>query len=250
MDNNTLDKANIDNLTALWRTMGAAPVAGAAGSGWHANTHWPHRYWCDWGREPTLNGQALPARLPSRAMVPVWAAGEDNSPFEQALIARGLGVCLEQRAMHLSLSEWVAEPRDELRIRPVTGAGLVAGWTRLGSRAFGYDIDERVIRRIAGDPGVRLLLAEREGQAVATALLYKTGSVIGVHQVGVPPELQGQGIAYGLMLRLIAACRDWGGHHITLQASSAGEGLYRRLGFEPSFRIRSYRRPEPERQTA
>ncbi|WP_116473537.1 GNAT family N-acetyltransferase [Zobellella maritima] len=249
MDSNILDKANIDNLTALWRTMGAEPAVGGDLPGWHACPGWPHRYWFDWGHEPASNW-LLPARLPDRAMVPIWAAGRDSSPFEQTLITRGFGVCLEQRAMHLSLSDWVVEPGDALRIRSVTTSGQVTDWTRICSRAFGYAIDETVIRRISEMPGVRLLLAEREGEAVATALLYKTGSVIGVHQVGVPPEHQGQGIAYGLMHRLIAVCQGWGGRYITLQASSAGEGLYRRLGFEPRFMIRSYRRAEPERQTA
>ncbi|GAA3526476.1 hypothetical protein GCM10022394_01980 [Zobellella aerophila] len=83
---------------------------------------------------------------------------------------------------------------------------------------------------------------------MATALLNKTGEVIGVHQVGVPPEHRGKGIANGLMQRLIAACQDWGDRHITLQASGAGEDLYRRQGFEPRFRIKSYRRREPMQQ--
>lgn len=245
MDCKTLDKANIDNLTALWRTMGARPVPDADMPGLQACTGWPHRYWFDWGREPASAWQRLPARLPPRAMMPIWAADQRISPLEQALTAQGFTVCLEQQAMHLSLSGSVVVPRDELQVRPVITPEQVASWTQVCSRAFGYAVDASVIQRIASQPGVRLLLAKLEEKTVATALLYKTGEVIGLHQVGVPPEHQGKGIAYGLMHRLIAACQDWGGHHITLQASSAGEGLYRRLGFEPRFRIRSYRRAEP-----
>ncbi|GAA3526467.1 hypothetical protein [Zobellella aerophila] len=49
--------------------------------------------------------------------------------------------------MHLSLSDRVVEPRDELQIRPMTASGQIAGWTQVCSRAFGYAIDETVIRR-------------------------------------------------------------------------------------------------------
>lgn len=240
MDNQALDKANIDNLTGLWRAMGTRSDSGITGL--HASAGWPNRWWFDWGEEPAAPGDDLLAQLPSEATVPVWAADERNDPLQQALAGNGLAVRLEQRAMHLNLDSWADASPGELQLSRVASLPQVDSWTDVCSRAFGYQIDVAVTQRIAKDPAVRLLQARLEESVVATALLYKTGRVIGVHQVGVPPQYRGRGIAGDLMRAILTACRDWQARFVTLQASAAGEGLYRKLGFESRFRIDSYRR--------
>lgn len=243
MDDKALDKANIDNLTALWRAMGTRAASGVPGL--HASAGWPDRCWFDWGEEPAAPAGDLLAHLPPTAMVPVWAADERNSPLEQALVRDGFAVCLEQRAMHLNLDGWTGTSPAPLQLARVTSLSQVESWTGACSRAFGYRIDVAPIRRIARDPAVRLLQARVDGRLAATALLYKTGGVIGVHQLGVLPEYRGRGVAGALMRNILAACREWQGRFVTLQSSVAGEGLYRKLGFVPRFNIRSYRRPGP-----
>lgn len=241
MDKHALDKANIDNLTALWRAMGASAVSGAPGL--HACTGWPDRHWFDWGREPAAVADDLSARLPPRAMVPVWAAGDRKSPLQRALENSGLAVCLEQLAMYLPLEDWAGSPGSGLHIERVSSPAQVQSWTDACSRAFGYRIDVAPIERLAGHPAARLLLATEGEVPLATALLFKTGPVIGVHQVGVVPEMRGKGIAVALMQDILNTCREWRGECVTLQASAAGKGLYRKLGFRPQFRIASYRNP-------
>lgn len=240
MDDRALDKANIDNLTALWRAMGSR-----ADSGLHASAGWPHRWWFDWGEEPAAPAGGLLVQLPPAAMVPVWAADERNSPLEQALVRSGFTVCLEQRAMHLKLDDWTGGAPAQLRLTRVTSLSQTESWTRVCSHAFGYRIDVAPIRRIASDSAARLLLARVDGRLAATALLYKTGEVIGVHQLGVLPEYRGRGVAGALLRNILADCRQWRGRYVTLQSSAAGEGLYRKLGFAPRFNIRTYRRPAP-----
>lgn len=240
MDDKALDKANIDNLTALWRAMGTRPDSGIAGL--HASAGWPNRWWFDWGEEPAAPEDDLLAQLPPQATVPLWAADERKNPLERALASSGFAVCLEQRAMHLNLDSWADVSPGELQLSRVASLPQVESWTDICSRAFGYPIDVAVIQRIAKDPAVRLLQARIEEKVVATALLYKTGTVIGMHQAGVPPEYRGKGIAGALMRNILTACGEWQGRFVTLQASAAGEGLYRKLGFESRFRIDSYRR--------
>lgn len=235
MNDTQLDKANIDNLTALWRAMGSEP-GGMAGL--QASRGWPHRFWFDWGHQPLYERHEL-ARLPPRAMVPVWTAG---SALERALISQGFGLALEQRAMHLSVGGGGSRPEGDLRLSRVLTPAQADRWAALCGRAFGYEVAAATVRRLLGDSGARLLLASREAVPVATALLYHTGEVAGIHQVGVVPEHRGQGIARELMLQLMALAREQGARYLTLQASAAGEGLYRRLGFVPRFPISSYRR--------
>lgn len=95
---------------------------------------------------------------------------------------------------------------------------------------------------VADDPDVKILLLKKQGQAAVTALVYRTGSVVGVHLVGVKVEYRGQGIARELMHYVIQLSLDLGAHYITLQASAAGEPLYRQLGFVEQFLINNYQR--------
>lgn len=208
MDNKALDKANIDNLTALWQVMGTRADSGIAGM--RASIGWPNRWWFDWSKAPYAPGDDLLARLPPEAMVPLWAADESNNPRRPALVRAGFAVCLEQRAMHFSLDDLAAAAAGELQLSRVVSSSQVESWTDVCSRAFGYPIDVAVIRRVAEDSAGRLLQAHIEDKVVATALLFKTGTVIGVHQVGVPPEFRGRGIAEGLMKNALIACREWG----------------------------------------
>ncbi|MBL1378495.1 GNAT family N-acetyltransferase [Zobellella iuensis] len=235
MNDTQLDKANIDNLTALWRAMGSEP-GGMAGL--QASRGWPHRFWFDWDHQPELKGHEL-ARLPPRAMVPVWTAG---SALERALTSQGFGLVLEQRAMHLAVDGEGSRPEGGLRLSRVLTPAQAECWAALCGRAFGYEVATATVRRLLGADGACLLLASREGGPVATALLFHTGEVVGIHQVGVVPEHRGQGIAHELMLQLMALAREQGARYLTLQASAAGEGLYRRLGFVPRFSFSSYRR--------
>jgi GNAT superfamily N-acetyltransferase len=95
---------------------------------------------------------------------------------------------------------------------------------------------------VADDSDVQILLVYHEGQPAATAMLHKTVEIIGVHLIGVPKRFGGKGIAYLLMQHVIESCHAWGGKYITLQSSAAAESIYRRLGFNEQFIIRSYRR--------
>jgi GNAT superfamily N-acetyltransferase len=239
-----LDKANIDNLTAVWCAMGAQPLPEAGMAGLQASPGWPNRHWFDWGQAVEEGAQLREtlSRLPGRAVVPVWAAGDEPGPLEQTLRALGFAVSLEQRAMHLRLADWQSIPSGVLQLRRVQYEPDVLAWAELCGSAFGYPMDAQIITRLSRDDSASLWLAERDGEAVATAMLFQTGEVVGMHQVGVPHSFRGQGIARELMQALLDLCGELGASYVTLQASSMGEGLYRQLGFTRRFMVRSYRR--------
>ncbi|MBN7798326.1 GNAT family N-acetyltransferase [Parahaliea mediterranea] len=237
----SLDTANIDNLTALWHAMGATALDDTL-PGLHACTGWPHRFWFDWRRppQPTVQLHDALAALPPRAMVPVWRADKAGSALEQSLRQLGYTVALEQRAMHLR--QWPVFPASSLALRPALSDDELNRWTQLCSEAFGYPIDSGVMARLARDDRASLWLAEDKGEAVATALLFRTGGTVGMHQVGVPAAQRGRGVARALMQALMNQCHARDTDSLVLQASAAGEGLYRQLGFQQRFLLRSYRR--------
>ncbi|WP_199775495.1 GNAT family N-acetyltransferase [Microbulbifer pacificus] len=240
LSDDALDNANLDNLTALWTAMGAKPHPGHVGM--RACEQWPNRFW--FPREGALPAahalKALLHQLPARAQVPVFT---QDPLLVQGLRDAGFDVFLEQRAMHLELAQWQPTPAaGMLPLQRVRSATEVSGWTGVASAAFGYHIDVAVIEQLARHPDASLWWAELGGERVATALLFRTGVITGIHLVGVPAAFRGRGIARSLMQAVLAHCRDSGARYVTLQASKMGEGLYRQLGFASRFAIASYRR--------
>ncbi len=235
----SLDKANIDNLTGLWQLMGVQ----AGGDGLNRSLSWPCRCWLEWERRGEYEALNVPARIPPGYLCPIWDAGEQTVALEQQLVASGFEMGLQQLAMVLPLDD--QEPGRQsgrLDLSLLEHAGDAEAWADLCGRAFGYSIDVSVIERLLQQPDVEVLWAKCDGVPVATAILYRTGAVVGVHQVGVPPEQQGKGIARELMQQLVARAQAMGAEHLCLQASAAGEPLYHSMGFQTQYTIRSYRR--------
>jgi GNAT superfamily N-acetyltransferase len=80
--------------------------------------------------------------------------------------------------------------------------------------------------------------AERDGKLAGTGLCWAYGEDGGaLGMVGVAPGLQGRGIGYCLLERLLA---ELAGRRVTLHATEAGLRLYESLGFVPAGRVRQH----------
>jgi len=243
-----LKQRNIENLVALWTAMGAVQGDGPLPSALRISESWPHRCWLEWGASAgdiaALAEHA--AALPLRGIVPVlpWPAGGE-ALLVRSLEAHQFKLRAELRAMVFELDGSEASESPELDVRHIEDATDLDRWTEVCSGSFGYEIDGAVVRRLAGAPGLQLFLAYSQGEPAATALTFQTGDTIGIHQVGVPPEFRGRGLAQTLMQHVMAVCQASGARYATLQASAAGEGIYRKMGFAPQFTIRTYRRDQP-----
>lgn len=248
-----LHAANIANLTSLWKKYGARTVNGDSGSSLYVNTSWPDRCWYDRGATSETDMEMLLDNAPDSAVVPVWPtisdsghmepAGRIERLLEQRLMA-GNRVCgFEQAAMYLDLkdeSESKSIAKSGFELRPVSTSDEVKAWVDIGSEAFDYCIDRAVIEPLRHDKAVQVLLGCQNGKPVASGLIYKTGDVVGVHQLGVKQAFQGKGIARCFMQEIIAACAQWQGEYLVLQASEAGRPLYDRLGFSHQFAIKNF----------
>lgn len=245
MDINALNKANIENLTGLWKKMGTQPCSSFLVKALYASSSWPDRYWFDWNTD-TNQISALDQiliQLPQHSIIPVWDGAEGNAKrLEQTIIENGFELSFQQMAMYLNLDNYIAVKHQPTNIQRIHTRQDIETWAKISGLAFGYEIDVAVIHKIADDPAIQLLLAYSEGQAAGTVLLYKTADIIGVHQVGVIEQYQRKGIAYSLMQHVLEVSNAWQGKYITLQASEAGEVLYSRLGFKQQFVIRNYHR--------
>lgn len=240
---------NLNNLTGLWQKMGARPVA-PAGDIWQSPS-WPYRCWLEPSAAASRVADAMAyiaqqqESLPAATLVPLWGINaQSDALFAEALHARGFAPALLQTGMSLALADSPSYVACGLNIQPVQHTEQAALWARTASIAFGYEVAAAVINQLLGDNNIELLLVhEPEGEAaIATALLFATGDTLGVHMVGVVPAWRGKGVALALMQAIIAKAQRQGYGYITLQASAAGEGIYRRLGFSAQFAMRSFKK--------
>ena len=272
-----LERANLDNLTSLWRRMGTRADAVLGRIGAHASRSWPHRWWLEPNRQTDVEEDSylddtlddFVALVPPGSVVPVWLQNRGRfRAFETKLVEAGFVRDLDQTAMVLNLNEGASnnadgaaasalgelgsDARPSIALTPIEegldlahpeGELACRSWSELCSRAFGYKINVEVIADIAADIDLGMYLARWEERAAGTALTWDHHGVVGIHQLGVAPEMRSRGIARTMTVRLLEICRASSARYVTLQASDAGAGIYRSLGFREQFTIRNYRRP-------
>ncbi|MCB9876534.1 MAG: GNAT family N-acetyltransferase [Planctomycetes bacterium] len=238
-------RSNLDNLTALWRALGAGSVPMASGARLSLSRSWPHRLWYDVDRDDTgeerLRLTAVAAAAPRELTLPRWRRAPAAGP-EPEFVAAGFELAFRQTVMGARLDQLRRDAIVVPALDQADGAADVESWCDVAARSFGYTIDPAAVARLVGRDDASLLLARRDGVAVGTGLLFVTGDVAGLHMVGVPPEARRGGVAGAIMLRLCDEAARRGLSRVTLQASAMGEGLYQKLGFAAHGHIDNLRR--------
>ena len=161
-----------------------------------------------------------------------------GSRFCRVMEEAGLRLMEEQRGMLLML-EGVAGKRDP-HVRQIRREELPS-WVEVSSAAFGapcflkpYEIQHTNPQDIFY--GYFL----EDGTLAGTNHLNVCGDNGGIHEVAVRPEYRGRGLATALMQTAVEDARQAGCRMMSLQASSMGEPVYRRLGFQVYDTIFNY----------
>lgn len=254
-----IDEANLANLTGLWKKYGSRLINGDMWPLLHTNTDWPHRCWFDKNtdylsdtiRDHSIDNTWLD-KVPESAVIPLWTIIDtreyaNTAALEWQLIEKKWSCAFEQTAMYLAQQDAAAysyPKRHGFKVKLACTHEDIEKWVDIGSEAFAYNIDYFVIENLVNEKDIKILLGWQGEQPVAAALLYKTGDIIGIHQVGVKQSFQGQGIARCFMQYIIEFCALWQGKYLVLQASESGQKLYENLGFSVQFSIKNYQRLE------
>jgi GNAT superfamily N-acetyltransferase len=94
----------------------------------------------------------------------------------------------------------------------------------------------------AKQPRMRLYRARVGGEPVCTVGTIDGDGDLGIYLVATKPEHQGNGLMSRLLGQALAEGRDRGLQTSSLQASAAGEPVYKGLGYETIFRWHLYER--------
>ena len=255
MNRTQLDKGSIDNLCGFWRSARCFEDTGFL----NVSKTWPHRYWLNWDdmskHLPQLVASHAWAVINGGVVTPAW--GEDEHTHfeaERSLLELGYEFHFQQTAMFLDMAEYSPQRESLLQVLQVNSKEEIEIFCDVCSSSFGYQIDVESMLASASNPNTHVLLAyHSDGNPAATAVLFQTGNIIGVHQVGVAPRYRRQGIARDLMVKAIAignsllqepGQREKGQRntpgYMTLQAGDMAKGLYESLGFEEQFVYRNF----------
>ena len=236
---------NVNNLTGLFTLMGAEEENIVNERKLYFSNSWPNRVWMNTEYNNNDLQEVIRENLKKGKshIVSLWEYDEEI--FHKSikkLESEDYKVLFEQIGMHLDLSKTTKNEMNDLDVKFVKEQDDILTWIEIASKSFGTIIDKNVINKIIKDKNIYLLLGYKNDIAVASTLLYETTDVMGIHLVGVPKEYRGQGIAENIMKKAISVSKEKNIKTMVLQASSLGLGIYKRLGFQESFILRSYQK--------
>ncbi len=226
----------------------------------------PEISWIESGAEFSLFNHVYQARLrpetaeetieeilsnyEARALTFEWSILPGTEPADLSAMLRGHGFTFEgdKPSMTIDLKRLTTPaPPAKLLIRKVESDEDLQAFMLVTKRAFGVsDRDHGIFLDILRSLGVggrsryECYLGILNGQPVATSMLFRTEGVAGVYWVGTVPEGRGKGIGTQMTMEPLIDARTAGLDIATLQATSMGEPVYRRIGFEDCFRFGVY----------
>jgi ribosomal protein S18 acetylase RimI-like enzyme len=240
MKNTNLIKDNIDNLTGFWKTIGTPFLACYKNDSIAyckiENSEWPNKLWF----KEDIRSEDLPKIIQivdenPGLVVPYWDIFGSNS--HQLLEQNSFEIKTEQIGMFLKLNQKFTL-QNNLTFKKVTTEEDAKIWSDVYPNAFGYGISKEIL--IRDYQNVHFYLVAADKKPIGTFMLFQTGKNMGIHGVGVIPEMRRKGFAEEIMKFAMNLSIDLNAETAHLQASAMGKDIYTRLGFEDLFLIKNY----------
>jgi hypothetical protein len=174
-------------------------------------------------------------------------AGEDD--LVVAAEAAGLLRVMDSPAMVCASRLADAVAPEGIELREITTASEVADFIAVNDAAYqslgmpgGVIVDMVRSAELLLAPHVRTVIAYEGSTPLATAQLLLSHGVAGVYFVGTVEAARGRGLAELVTRAVTNIGFDLGAAFVTLQASSMGEPIYRRMGYEERYRYTTHTR--------
>ncbi|TGD59781.1 GNAT family N-acetyltransferase [Flavobacterium humi] len=235
---------NIENLTSLWK------IASLPFEGFHTeekyhftqvpHSDWPQKLWFTHKPEKPSLQKAFQLIKDSAGNLSYSHWDDFASDSYQIIEKAGFVKKSEQIGMSLKLNQKV-KCDNRLVFKKINNKEEANIWAEIYPLSFGYTIDAEVVDR--SKTVVEFYLAYFEGNPIGTAMVLFSDNVIGIHGVGVIPEMRKKGFAEEIMQFLINQAIDRNVEYATLQSSAMGKNIYLKMGFSEDFLMTNYTLP-------
>lgn len=235
-------KSNILNLTSLWKS--ATVPFNTYNEDEHIgyclvpNSQWPNKIWLK--KEPDLSILNEVQQLLKSELEGVTFSYFDTNPDAKNLIYNSLGFIEVsiQYGMSLKLTQKVNTSKA-LQFHLVTNASQSKDWSQAFQKAFGYQVSAQTVKKTYHH--INYYLIYDLDELVGTVIAHQTQKTLGIHSLGIIPNMRGKGYATQIMHHLINKGIDQDCDLATLQASQMAKSMYEKLGFTTEFIMRNYK---------
>lgn len=236
---------NIKNLTTLWKTASIPFEGFYTEEAFHytqvPNSDWPKKLWLTQQPEAGVLAEALQAVKASAGNLSFSYWDDSNSANHQIIENSGFVKKSEQLGMSLKLTQKITS-LNRLVFKRVENEKEAKIWAEIYPKSFGYTISAEILNRTKTEIG--FYIAYLEGNPIGTAMALFSDTIIGIHGVGVIPEMRKKGFAEEIMQFLINSAIDRNIEYATLQSSLMGKNIYLKMGFSEDFLMTNYTGPE------
>jgi len=217
---------NLNNLNHFWQALNTDES-----NDFYTHKSWPNKHW--------QAGFNLPDNI-SSATLPKNKVISTIVDLSNQKIS-GLVVKNQLMVMNLALDQGVNSSigKTHSKIVKLSGEENAIKWSQGCGQAFGYEIDTRVIQDLLKNSNASVFAYLIDGEIAGTAISYKTGDTLGIHQLGTVPSFRKMGVALALMEHILAQAVSQNCHFVSLQASQAGLYMYEKLGFQSLGKLTS-----------
>ncbi|WP_426507466.1 GNAT family N-acetyltransferase [Dactylosporangium sp. McL0621] len=178
-----------------------------------------------------------------------WVGADSDEGTAEGLLARGAELTVDMPVMAVDVTT-VTSPAPaptDLKIRLVSDRAEMYDYVRAYAEPLGFpadDLDTVVDREMRhADTSVVRLAGIVDGKTVGTCTLALATDIGALYCIATDRDHRRRGVATALTMEALRITRDSGRRIATLQASSEGEPVYRRIGFATVSRYRLFRLP-------
>jgi len=181
-----------------------------------------------------------------------WSTGPSTRPanLDTLLMSEGFEKMWTTAGMGMELSELKSDfemPRG-LEVEIVSDDRALRDWARVvalglfGCAESEVDNFYVLMKTITDCDRLELYLARQDGKPAGSATSYlSSDGIAGIYHVATLPEFRRRGIGRSVTLAPLLTSRALGAQAAILQATAAGESVYRQLGFRTICTLGRYR---------
>lgn len=235
-------KANIDNLTSLWKIASEHFQTYYEGDGFaHSSipdSQWPNRIWITQKDLKSPLTSIIEIMNKNGLVLSYFDFLKSNNSKEIAIMkSKGLIEKGVQYGMAMPLDQSFNGP-TRLSFQLIEDIAHAKSWCKAFIQSFGYKIREETLYTTYQK--IDYFNVYYQNAVIGTIILHITNGVAGIHSLGIIPELRGKGFAREAMHFILNLAIEKEATMATLQASEMARGMYESLGFYPQFIMRNY----------